>query len=301
MRSDRPLVFAIFGPTAVGKTEVALALADRLRGRGERPVAISADALQVYRGIETLTGVASPAERERLEHLLVSFVELDREFSVGEYMPLAHAAIDTALADGRTPLVVGGTGLYLRAALSELSLAPAPPHALRARLEQELASRGPQALHARLAERAPALARSIGPADRSRIVRALERAELGLDAPEQHGELWAPAFRRPTALFGLTMERTALYRRIDERVEGIVAAGAVREVHAAAGAGASRTARKALGFAELLEGDVEGMKRRSRNYAKRQLTWMRKLGAATLVDVTDRTPQAIAEELADGG
>jgi tRNA dimethylallyltransferase len=128
-------VVALFGPTGVGKTEVAIALADLLRVRGERPVAISADALQVYEGLETLTGAADPRERARLEHRLVSILPVTRTFSVGEFAPLAHAEIDRALAEGRRPIVVGGTGLYLRAALTDMDLKPPPPPGLRERLD----------------------------------------------------------------------------------------------------------------------------------------------------------------------
>src|SRR5581483_10642121 len=156
-------VIALFGPTGVGKTAVAIELARRLRAAGEDPVAVSADALQVYAGLETLTGVASPAEQAQLEHRLVSFLPLDASFSVGEYSQLAHAQIDELLADGRRPIVVGGTGLYLRAALSELDLRPAPPEGVRERLGAELERVGPQALHARLAERAPWAAEGIEP------------------------------------------------------------------------------------------------------------------------------------------
>src|SRR3954462_15182398 len=122
-------VIAIFGPTGVGKTGVAIELADRLRERGEDPVAISCDALQVYEGLETLTGAATAEQRERLEHRLVGFVPVTRPFSVGDYMALAHREVDTALAEGRGPIVVGGTGLYLRAAFAELSLVKVPPGA----------------------------------------------------------------------------------------------------------------------------------------------------------------------------
>jgi tRNA dimethylallyltransferase len=141
--------------------------------------------------------------------------------------------------------------------------------------------------------RAPAVAGAIEPTDRSRVVRALELAEIGeLSDPPEENELWADDVRRPTLLFGLTMERDELYRRIDERVERMVAEGAAEEVRRAAEAGASKTARKALGFEELLSGDVEAMKRRTRNYAKRQLTWMRRLEHATLVDVGTADPVA---------
>jgi tRNA dimethylallyltransferase len=234
-------IIALFGPTGVGKTALAIALARRLRAGGEDPVAVSADAMQVYRGLETLTGVASAAERAELEHRLVSFVEIGQTFSAGLYAKLAHAQIDALLAAGRRPIVVGGTGLYLRAALTDLDFKRAPP-----------------------------------------------------DGPSQ---LWSAETRRPTVLIGLTMERVHLYARIDARVQEMLAAGAREEVLRADRAGASRTARKALGFAELLAGDVETMKRHTRNYAKRQLTWMRKLAGVRLIDVTARDPDDVAGEI----
>ncbi len=167
-------IIALFGPTGVGKTAVAVALAELLRARGEHPVAVSADALQVYAGLEILTGVATPAERARLEHRLVSFLPLDATFSVGQYAQLAHAEIDDLLAAGRRPIVVGGTGLYLRAALTELSLRPPPPEGVREHWTAELERRGAPALHARLQERAAWAAQGIDPNDRQRVVRALE-------------------------------------------------------------------------------------------------------------------------------
>ena len=294
-------IFALFGPTGVGKTAVALALAELLRASGEQPVAVSADALQVYAGLETLTGVATRAEQACLEHRLVSFLPVDAKFSVGEYSELAHAEIDGLLARGRRPIVVGGTGLYLRAALTELSLRPAPPEGVRERWTAELELGGAPALHAKLAERAPWAAERIDPNDRQRLVRALELFDLGeLEPPDGPSQLWSEELRHPTLLAGLTMEREALYAGIDARVEAMVAAGASEEVRSAKGAGASETARKALGFEELLAGDVEAMKRRTRNYAKRQLTWMRKLAGVRTIDVTGRDPAAIAREILDG-
>jgi tRNA dimethylallyltransferase len=280
-----PLI-AIFGPTGVGKTAVAIAIAERLRERGEDPVAISADALQVYRGLEVLTGAASADERARLEHRLISFVPITETFSAGRFAELAHAEIDAALAAGRRPIVVGGTGLYLQAALTDLELRRPPAPGVRERIVAELEARGPGALHAELAERAPGAAAAVDPADRTRIIRALELLEMG-DQPARVGEasrLWTAALRRPTVLCGLTMERERLYERIDARADAMVAAGAEEEVRRADAAGASHTARKALGFEELLRGDPEAMKRRTRNYAKRQLTWMRRLEGANLLD-----------------
>lgn len=291
-------VIAIFGPTGIGKTAVAIELAELLRARGEVPVAISADALQVYRGLETLSGAASADEQERLEHRLLGIVRATDAFSVGEFMPLAHAEIDAAIAEGRTPIVVGGTGLYLRAALTELDLYPPPPASVRARWTEEVERRGPEELHKELTERAPWAVEGIEPTDRSRIVRTLELLEMGeLEPREGESQLWTEHTRHPTLLAGLTMEREELYRRIDERVDAMVAAGAKEEVERVEGAGASRTARKALGYEELLAGDVDAMKRRTRQYAKRQLTWMRKLAGVKTIDVTGRYPADVANEI----
>jgi tRNA dimethylallyltransferase len=242
--------------------------------------------------------VPTAAERARLEHRLVSILPVDARFSVGEYAELAHAEIDALVAQGARPIVVGGTGLYLRAALADLDLRPAAPAEVRARWEGELERRGPEALHAELARRAPWAAETVEPRDRSRIVRYLELHELGeLEPPAGPNQLWTAETRHPTRLIGLVMDRDALYARIDARVDAMVAAGAAREVRAAHAAGASETARKALGFDELLAGDVEAMKRRTRNFARRQLTWMRKLAGVELVDVTGRGPEEVAAEL----
>jgi tRNA dimethylallyltransferase len=235
-------IVAIFGPTAVGKTGVAIALAERLRERGEDPVAINCDALQVYEGLGILTGAATAEEQGRLEHRLLGFVPVTRPFNVGDYMRAAHAEIDAALAAGRRPLVVGGTGLYLRAALAELSLIRVP-------------------------------------------------------SESDDSELWSPETRHPTAQFGLDMDRALLYERIDARVEAIVAGGAEEEVRRAEELGPSRTARKALGFDELLAGDLELMKKRSRNYARRQLTWMRKIPNLRTIDRTGRGNAEVAAEI----
>ena len=288
-------VVAIFGPTGVGKTAVAVELARLLRERGEDPIAISADALQVYRGLETLTGASDPMPG--LEVVLRSQIAATAEFSAGAFAERAHSAVDHSLASGRRPIVVGGTGLYLRAALTELRLKPPPPTGVRERIEADLAVRGPAALHADLTERAPARAAAIDPGDRSRIVRALELLEMGEPIDDYGDQLWTDEMRLPTKLFGLVMEREALYGRIDARVDAMVAAGAADEVRAADAAGASRTARAALGFTELLEGDVDAMKRRTRQYAKRQLTWMRKLSDVELIDVTHGAPSAAAARI----
>jgi tRNA dimethylallyltransferase len=235
-------VVAIFGPTGVGKTGVAIELAELLRKRGEDPVAVSCDALQVYEGLSVLTGVATDEERARLEHKLVGFVPVTERFNVGDYMPLAHKEIDEALEARRRPIVVGGTGLYLRAALAELSLVKAP-------------------------------------------------------AESEDSELWSPETRHPTAIFGLSMDRERLYERIDARTEAIFAGGAREEVERAEALNPSRTARVALGFDEVLSGDLETMQQRSRNYARRQLTWMRKIPNLRWIDRGDRDDSIVAAEV----
>jgi tRNA dimethylallyltransferase len=292
-------VVAIFGPTAVGKTAVAIALAELLRARGEEAVAVSADALQVYAGLERLTAAPSHAERGLLEHRLIGFLPVAESFSAGRYAALAHAAIDSLLAEERRPIVVGGTGLYLRAALAPLDLHRPPQPGARERWSAELRRRGPEALHAELARRAPGRAARIDPHDRQRIVRALELAEQGvLGERARPSQLWTAEMRHPTLLAGLTMERSVLYERIDARVHQIVARGAAAEVRAAERARAGASARKALGYRELLAGDLDAMRRRSRQYARRQLTWMRKLPDVHLIDMTRRSPQAAAAEIA---
>jgi tRNA dimethylallyltransferase len=235
-------VLGIFGPTGVGKTGVAVELAKLLRERGEDPVAINCDALQVYEGLAVLTGVASPAQQEVLEHRLVGFVPVTADFNVGDYMRLAHAEVDAALAAGRRPIVLGGTGLYLRAAVAELSLRKAVP----------------------------------------------ESAD---------SELWSPETRHPTRLFGLDMDRALLYERIDARAAAIAAGGALEEVRRAEALGPGRTARKALGFDDLLAGDVAAMQKRSRNYARRQLTWMRKVPDLRTIDRSGRGDAEVAGEI----
>ena len=296
---SRQAVIALFGPTAVGKTEVAIALARILREHGEDPVAVSADALQVYQGLEVLTGAATAGERTELEHRLISFLPVDAQFSAGQYAELAHNEIDELLRTGRRPIVVGGTGLYLRAALADLSLRPPPGEGVRERWAEQLHDSGPEALHRLLSARAPRAAGKIAPTDSHRILRALELHEAGeLEPAAGESELWTQATRHPTLLVGLVADRERLYAQIDARVDAMLAAGVEQEVRGANAAGASATARRALGFEELLSGDVEAMKRRTRNYARRQLTWMRKLPGVLKVDATDRSAEAVAVEIA---
>lgn len=287
-------VLALFGPTAVGKTGVAIAVAEHLRERGEDPVAVNCDSIQVYRGLETLSGAASAQERGRLEHRLLSFLDPSEEFSAGRYAELAHAEIDSLLEAGRRAIVVGGTGLYLRAALAELELQPPVEATIRAAVEREIAERGSGALHAELE---PELAGTVHPNDRKRVARLTELTRAGIEPATGADALWTARLRHPTLLVGLIMNRNELTRRIDARVDEMVAAGAVEEAERAARAGASRTARAALGFEELLEGDIDSVKAAHRGYARRQLTWMRKMSAVELIDRTGREHAQVAAEI----
>ncbi len=286
-----PQVIAIFGPTAVGKTGVAIALAELLRERGEDPVAVNCDSIQIYRGLEVLSGAATGPERARLPHRLLSFVEPSEEFSAGRYAKLAHREVDGLLGRGRRPIVVGGTGLYLRAALSELELRPAVPPELRKEVEGELERRGAAELHAEL----PAeLTAEVDPNDRKRVARLTELVRAGIEPHRDAEPLWTAELRHPTLLVGLTMDREQLAVRIGSRVDAMVASGVADEVREAAEAGASRTARAALGFEQLLEGQdaspsrdqVDAVKTAHRRYARRQLTWMRRMEGVALIDRT---------------
>jgi tRNA dimethylallyltransferase len=217
---------------------------------------------------------------------LIGFVPLEQTFSAGAFAERAHQEIDALIEQGRRPIVVGGTGLYLRAALADLDLRPPVDPTIRA----ELAKRPPAELHAALPQHL-----DIRPTDTHRILRASELIAAGHEPP-QGDQLWTTHTRHPTLLAALVMEREALYASIDARVDAMVAAGAIDEVKRAA-VTASSTARKALGFQELLDGDVARMKTNTRRYAKRQLTWLRKLPNAHLVDVTRKRPEDVAAEL----
>jgi tRNA dimethylallyltransferase len=297
-------ILALFGPTAIGKTGVAIAVAERLRERGEDPVAVNCDSIQVYRGLETLSGAATAEEQQRLEHRLLSFVEPGEEFSAGRYAEAAHREIDSLLEEGRRPIVVGGTGLYLRAALADLALRPPVSREIRDEVESEIAERGPEALHAELD---PDLAANVYPNDRKRVARLTELARAGIEAAAGAEGMWTAELRQPTLLVGLTMDRERLAERIDQRVAEMVAAGAAEEARAALEAGPSRTARAALGFEQLVS-DIDAapsaeaivsIKAAHRAYARRQLTWMRRMEGVELIDRTERDDADVAAEITE--
>jgi tRNA dimethylallyltransferase len=284
-----PLVVAIFGPTASGKTAVAEALADRIPAD-----VVSADSMQVYRGLPILTNQPERPTR------LVGIWPLEHEGSVGDYQHLAHAAIDEALAAGRTPVVVGGTGLYFRAALAELDLPPAAAPDARARWERLYERLGPEGAHATLAERDAGAAAAVHPNDRRRVVRALELAELGASLAPGESRLWTEETRHPTVIFGLDVPRGVLAERIERRTRDIFERGVEEEVRRALGGRLSATARHVLGLREVADlpaGEAaEALARRTLRYAAYQRKWLRRLPAVVSL-AADRPPGAVADEI----
>jgi tRNA dimethylallyltransferase len=284
-----PRVLAIYGPTASGKSAVARALLDRLDAE-----VVSADSAALYAGLPVLT--AAPDYPARL----VGIMPPEHDVSAGEYQRLAHAAIDEIRAAGRTPIVVGGTGLYLRAALSSLELPPPPAAGERERWSRLYDRLGPERAHAALAERDPAAAARVHANDRRRVVRALELAAVGASLAPPRDRLWADDFRRPTTLVGLEVPPEALETRLRARIADQVARGAVEEARRAWAQPLSATARKVLGLEQLatlpLEDAIEAIVVASRQLARYQRKWLRRLPtAATLA--ADRPPEALADEI----
>jgi tRNA dimethylallyltransferase len=288
-----PEVVAVFGPTATGKTAVALELARRLGSE-----VVSADAMQVYRGLPILTN--QPAEPTRL----AGFVPLQQTMSVGAYAGLAHAAIDDVIGACGVAVVAGGTGLYLRAALAELALPPAPTDGARSRWDR-FYDESPAVAHDRLRELDPAAAAAVHPNDRRRVVRALELAASGSSLVPVQNRLWSGDLRRTTVVFGLEMPPDELARRIEARTAEMFAAGVEREVRAALAAGVSATAAKALGMREIAAlpaaAAEERIVVRTRRYAAYQRKWMRRIPDIVLVDATRPVAEMADEMLATLG
>jgi tRNA dimethylallyltransferase len=286
----RPSVVAIFGPTASGKTAVAGTLADRVGGE-----LVSADAMQVYRGLPVLTN--QPARPTRL----VAVWPLDHEASVAEYQALAHEAVDEAIAAGRTPIVVGGTGLYLRAALADITFPPPPDPGAREHFERLYDRLGPERAYALLAERDPGAAARLHANDRRRVVRALELREAGESLAPAPDHLWADEMRHPTIVFGLEVPRDVLAVRIAKRTRSMFERGAEEEARRALAGPLSATARHIMGLRELdglpREEAVAALEQRTRRYAAYQRKWMRRIPGIVPLDGT-RQPEETAAEVA---
>jgi tRNA dimethylallyltransferase len=283
------LVIGVFGPTASGKSDVAAAITGLIPAE-----VVSADAMQVYDGLPILTNRSTHPER------LVGIWPLSHRTSVGEYAPLAHAAIDEILEAGRTPLVVGGTGLYFRAALAELELPPAPAPGARERWQQLYDDAGAGTAHARLGELDPSAAARVHPNDRRRVVRALELAEAGASLTPRREQLFGGSWRRPTLVVGLDVPKAELERRIARRTRHMFEAGVENEVRKALVTEPSATAKTIIGLAEVAtlprEEAIEALTVRTRRYAAYQRKWLRRLEGLVIV-AADRPPEETAAEI----
>ena len=274
-------VLALVGPTAAGKTDLALAAAREL---GDVEI-VTVDSMQVYRGMDIGTAKPTPEERARVPHHLVDLVDPGEEFSVARFQPLARAAIAEVLGRGRPPLLVGGSGLYFQAVVDDFVFPPTD-QAVRSRLEAEAARVGLPELYRRLAAADPPAAARIQPGNLRRTVRALEVIELtGQPFSSFRRAMDAPASRYRLTVLGLDPGPELLRARVAERVAAMAEAGLVEEVRRLAGQPLSRTARQALGYKELLDAidqgtpvadALEAVVRRTRAYARRQLAWFRR-------------------------
>jgi len=274
------MLVAVVGATGTGKSELALDLAERLHAAGGRAEIVNADAMQLYRGMDIGTAKLTPAERRGIPHHLLDVLDPREEASVARYQGEAREAIDGILARGATPILVGGSGLYVSSVLYDFRF-PGTDEAIRARLEEELGELGPGILFERLQRADPAAAASIGPHNGRRIVRALEVIEL-TGEPFGAGLPAASGTWRPTVTIGLRLERARLTPRLDARVERMWRGGLVDEVARLRPAGFGATARRAIGYAQALrqlDGELDEAaaiaetQLLTRKYARRQVSW----------------------------
>jgi tRNA dimethylallyltransferase len=280
-------VLALFGPTASGKTAIGGLLRQFLGAE-----VIAADSASVYAGLPVLT--AAPPYPTRL----VGVAPLTELMSVGAYQQLAHAAIDDVLGAGRLPLVIGGTGLYLRAALAELGLPPTSDR--RAFWEEEYERLGGVAAHGLLLDRDPSAAARIHANDRKRVVRALELAEAGTSLAPVDDRLWTDDTRLPTTIVALDLPLEELDRRIEERTRSMVDQGVVEEARTAWAARPSATAAKVLGleqFATLPRDEaLAHVMQATRRLARYQRKWLRRMPGVVTLD-GNRPAEEIADEI----
>ena len=304
--SPQTRVLAIVGPTAVGKTALAEELGVQLAGE-----IVSADSMQVYRGLDI--GTAKPRlEDRRVPYHCIDLVDPGEPFSAALFQRAARAAIDDISARDLLPIVTGGTGLYVRAALDRMEFprGAQADNPARARYEAYAAEEGAQALHAVLEQRDPESARAIHPNNTRRVVRALEMADEGVSYASQLAGFSARQSVYDARYLGLTADRDTLYQRIDVRVDAMMAAGLLGEVQRLLDAGlrGALTAAQAIGYKEFvpvieegadLDEAVAAVKQASRRYAKRQLTWFRSDPRIVWIDVTDLTSEAAARAALD--
>lgn len=288
--SEAGPVVCIVGPTASGKSSLAERLAVTLGS-----AVVSVDAMQVYRGMDIGTA-KTPVDERACELMMVDVCDVGDDYSVRLFQRDARACVDALLAEGRTPVLCGGTGLYLDAVIDEMDFpAGQTGSAARERYEAIARDEGALALHELLRVRDPKSAELIHPNNVRRVVRALEMLDEGVSYAAKHEGLRARRPHYDALLFGITMDRERLYKRIDARVDAMVEAGLVDEVRALAEGGLAETltAMQAIGYKEVvayldgaltLDEAIDEVKRRSRRYAKRQLSWLRRDGRVRWLD-----------------
>jgi len=296
-------VIAVVGATATGKSRLAIALARSLGGE-----IVNADSMQLYQGMDIGTAKEPEAARQEVPHHLLDIWPVTRTANVADYAKLARAAIDDITARGRVPLLAGGSGLYVRAAVGDLDF-PGTDGGIRARLEDELARLGPAAMHARLARLDPAAAAAILPGNGRRIVRALEVIEIsGRPFAATMPPYQPQAQGRPVIQIGLTLPRAELDERIAARVDRMWQAGFEAEVRRLVQAGLreGKTASRALGYQQMLrhlDGELSLDEARretikaSRRFARRQESWFRRDPRVTWLDASGTVCADLAERL----
>lgn len=294
------MLLCILGPTAVGKTEIAVSVAGRLNAE-----IVSADSRQIYQYMDIGTAKPTPAEQEQVKHHLIDCVAPDECFSVADYQRLADAAIQDIWQRGKKVMLVGGAGLYFRAVVDGLFEGPNADVELRSRLRQEVEEFGSDFLHRRLAEVDPESAHRIHQNDLMRIIRALEVYEKTGNPISQLQRQWQQAEPRyPFIAFGINRQREELYRKIEARVDKMLEMGLLEEVKSLLECGYDKDspAMRGFGYKELidyLDGKhdfqtaVELLKRNTRRYAKRQLTWFRNDVRVQWLNLSDAVPNDV--------
>ena len=277
----KPIVVFIVGPTGVGKTDIAFELAKKINGE-----IISADSMQVYKGMDKATAKPPFEFRKQIPHHLIDIIDPGADYSVADFKDRAEAIIRTVLLSGKTPIVVGGTGLYVKGLVDGLFPGPGADWTIRQKLEQEAQDQGIESLHQRLQEVDPEAASKIKPKDLRRIIRALEVYETTKSTISKlRKNTTGISNKYDVRLFGITMDRAELYKKIDERVDKMFESGLVDEAKKLMSENLSRSASQAIGYKEIFaylkgEYDLEEakriLKRDTRHFAKRQLTWFRK-------------------------
>ena len=314
MSANTPTLFVLVGPTAVGKTEVAIHLAEQLGAE-----IISADSMLVYRGMDIGTAKPTREERRRVPHHMIDVVEPEEEYSVARYANEASARIAEVVSRGKLPMVVGGTGLYVQAVVDGIPLPPAPPdHDFRAAMRDVAKNFGAEELHRRLQAVDPVSAARLHPRDVKRVIRALEIHHVTGNPASSFRSSGGPAsyldqssrHRYNAVVLGLRREREELYRRIEERADRMLAQGFLDEVERLVQRGCHRgmTSMQGLGYRHLigyllgetdLETAVSQWKRDTRRFAKRQLTWFGQDKRIQWITITDKPMSDLLREIMD--